>query len=102
MRRSSLLGFVILNVIVTFATVFAAIGFLNRFSPQPTPRPAAPPLFVVVTATLDPKGTQVAYIVVTATPQAGASNVTASSNPTVDTSGGVTIASTKPNNPTAA
>jgi LysM repeat protein len=73
MRRSSLLGFIILNVIVTFATVFAAIGFINRFSPQPTPRPAAPPLFVVVTATQDPKGTQVAYIVVTATLQPGGS-----------------------------
>jgi LysM repeat protein len=106
MRRSSLLGFVILNVIVTFATVFAAIGFLNRFSPQPTPRPAAPPLFVVVTATQDPKGTQVAYVVVTATPRAGeanpvTSNVTAdTSRPTAITLVDPSITAAPGNNPT--
>src|SRR5258708_2965836 len=73
MRRSSLFGFILLNVIVTFVTVFGVFSFLQRVSPQPTERPIPPPLIVVVTATQDPKGTEIAYIGVTATPGAGVS-----------------------------
>jgi LysM repeat protein len=98
MKRSSLLGFIVLNVVVTFATVFAAIGFLNRFSPQPTPRPVAPPIVMVVTSTPDPKGTQVEFIVVTATP--GPNSGLAGANGTAETanSGNTDgVASTLPN-----
>src|SRR5258708_5412234 len=66
-RGSSFLGFILLNVIVTFVTVFGVFSVLQRISPQATERPIAPPLIVVVTATQDPKGTQIAYIVVTTT-----------------------------------
>ncbi|MCC7447028.1 MAG: lamin tail domain-containing protein [Anaerolineae bacterium] len=71
MNRRSLLGFVVLNVIVTFATVFGLISLWTRLSPPPTPK-AVPPLVVVVTATLDPNATQ-SVMVVTTTPGGGAS-----------------------------
>lgn len=97
MRRSSLLGFVFLNVVVTFATVFAAVGFMNRFSPQPTPRNVAPPLVVVVTSTPDPNRTEVQFIVVTATPMPGAAtsigeNTANSSGTNVETNTDVAVA----------
>jgi LysM repeat protein len=71
MTRRSLLGFIILNVLVTFVTVFGIISIWTRIAPQSTRAAPSSPLVVVVTATLDPKSTQVAYIVVTATPQQG-------------------------------
>src|SRR5260370_10368164 len=67
MKRRSLLGFIILNVIVTFLTVFGVFSLLQRITPQAT-APVSQPLFVVVTATQDPKGTQVSYVIITATP----------------------------------
>jgi LysM repeat protein len=69
MNRRALFGFLILNVIVTFVTVIGIISFWTRFGPQPT-RQAVSPLQVVITATPDPRGTQVVYItvVVTAAP----------------------------------
>lgn len=70
MNRRSLLGFIILNVIVTFITVFGVFSLLQRITPQAT-APVSQPLFVVVTATQDPKGTQVSYVIITATPGPG-------------------------------
>jgi LysM repeat protein len=72
MSRRSLLGFLILNVFVTFATVLVIVKVYSGIAPQATPRPAAPPLVVLITNTPDPRGTQVVYVVVTATLQPGA------------------------------
>src|SRR5579859_948345 len=71
MSRRALLGFLFLNVLVTFATVFVVIKVYSGLAPEGTPRPTAPPLVVLITSTPDPRGTQIAYIVVTATPQSG-------------------------------
>src|SRR5438874_1889438 len=100
MSRRSLLSFVLLNVLVTFVTVFAIIGLWTRIAPPPTRLPdlSAPPIIVtkqvtvivtasglpavapiVITTTPDPKGTQVSYLVVTATP----SSVPTNAAPTV-------------------
>jgi LysM repeat protein len=49
MTRRALLTFVVLNVIVTFATVAIIINVWTRVSPQPTPRANVPPLVVEVT-----------------------------------------------------
>src|SRR5258707_14780318 len=90
MNRRSLLGFIILNVIVTFITVFGVFSLLQRITPQAT-APVSQPLFVVVTATQDPKGTQVSYVIITATPGPGvtpaesAATPIAPQNPTQDT-----------------
>ncbi|MEP7286916.1 MAG: lamin tail domain-containing protein [Chloroflexota bacterium] len=84
MKRSALLGFVALNIVVTFATVIAIISIWNRVAPQPTQRPLSPPLIVVVTATLDPRGTEVTYKIITATLQAGAVPSGASPDSTTD------------------
>jgi LysM repeat protein len=86
MSRRSLLSFVLLNVLVTFVTVFAIIGLWTRIAPPPTRMPdlSGPPIVVtklvtvVVTAsggqagapninaaTSDPRGTQVALVSVT-------------------------------------
>src|SRR5262245_37467911 len=81
MTRRSLLGFVILNVLVTFVTVFGIISLWTRISPQSTRSAPSSPLVVVVTATLDPKATSVAYIVVTATPQGSAGTPIAQPTP---------------------
>jgi LysM repeat protein len=69
MSRRSLLGFVLLNVLVTFVTVFGIIGLWSRLAPQPTRPPSLSMPPIIVTATPDPKGTQIVYVVVTATPQ---------------------------------
>ncbi len=66
MRRQSLMGFVILNVVVTFIVTLGIIYGYTKLVPPPTPRPV-PPLFVQITSTLDPKLTAVVYVVVTAT-----------------------------------
>src|SRR5258707_6482022 len=90
MNRRSLLGFIILNVIVTFITVFGVFSLLQRITPQAT-APVSQPLFVVVTATQDPKGTQVSYVIITATPGPGvtpadnAATPIPPQNPTQDT-----------------
>src|SRR5258708_38450669 len=70
MNRRSLLGFIILNVIVTFLTVFGVFSFLHRITPHAT-APVSQPLFVVVTAAQDPKATQVSYEIITSTPGPG-------------------------------
>jgi LysM repeat protein len=49
MSRRALLTFVVLNVIVTFATVAIIINVWTRVSPQPTPRANVSPLVVEVT-----------------------------------------------------
>jgi len=88
MNRRSLLGFVVLNVIVTFATVFGLISLWTRLSPPPTPK-AVSQLFVIVTATPDPNATQ-AVMIVTATPGGGASggNTAGAGNATQAATGG--------------
>jgi len=80
MNRRSLLGFIILNVIVTFITVFGVFSLLQRISPQAT-APVSQPLFVVVTATQDPKGTQVSYVIITATPGPGVTPAESAATP---------------------
>ncbi len=75
MSRRSLLGFVLLNVLVTFVTVFAIIGLWTRLAPQPTRLPSLSMPPIIITATPDPKRTQVVYVVVTATPSSNAAGV---------------------------
>jgi LysM repeat protein len=75
MNRRSLLVLIILNVVVTFVVVSAILLVVwpmwQKLTMSPTRAvPLSPPLIVVVTATVDPRATQVA-IVVTATPQSG-------------------------------
>src|SRR5258707_14621958 len=72
MSRRSLLGFLILNVLVTFGTVLVIVKVYSGITPQATPRPAAAPLIMMITNTPDPRGTQVVYVVVTATLKPGA------------------------------
>lgn len=68
MRRQSLVGFVLLNIVVTFAVTLGIIAAYTRLAPPPTP-PKVPPLQIVITATTDPRATpQVVVQVVTATP----------------------------------
>lgn len=69
MNRRALLGFIFLNILVTFVTVFAIISIWQRLSPPPTRQPLSPPIIVVYTSTPDPRGTQVYVTIVTATPQ---------------------------------
>ncbi len=67
MRRRSLLGFLALNVVVTFIVTLGIIFTYTRLAPSPTPR-ESPPLFVNITSTPNPNQTPaVSYIVVTAT-----------------------------------
>lgn len=66
MRRQSLLGFILLNVVVTFIVTIGIIYGYTKLVPPPTPR-QSPPLFVQITNTPDPNLTAVVYIVVTAT-----------------------------------
>ena len=73
MNRRALLGFILLNVVVTFVTVFAIISIWQRLSPPPTRQPLSPPIIVVYTTTPNPLVTQVYVTVVTATPQPNAS-----------------------------
>src|SRR5258708_23909854 len=72
MSRRSLLGFLILNILVTFGTVLVIVKVYSGITPQATTRPAAAPLIMMITNTPDPRGTQVVYVVVTATLQPGA------------------------------
>lgn len=83
MRRQSLLGFVILNIAVTFIVTLGIIIGYTRLVPTPTPR-QSPPLFVVVSTTPDPNLTPASiYVVVTATPAGiGAAQLT---NPAIGT-----------------
>lgn len=75
MRRQSLLGFLVLNVVVTFIVTLGIIVAYTQLVPTPTPR-QSPPLFVVVTNTPDPNQTQIVRIV-TATPGPAASTLVA-------------------------
>src|ERR1041385_1695574 len=68
MGRRSLLGFLILNVIVTFATVFLIIKVYTSLAPQGTPKAAVPPLVMIITNTPDPRGAEKVFVVVAATP----------------------------------
>lgn len=68
MSRRALLGFIGLNILVTFL-VTSAIILVSEARRAPAPTPPGNLLRVVITATLDPLQTpQVRYIVVTATP----------------------------------
>src|SRR5437763_471 len=68
MNRRSLLGFIVLNILVTFITVFGIISAWQRLAPPPTRLPLSPPIIVIVTSTPNPQATQVAVRIVTATP----------------------------------
>lgn len=68
MSRRSLLGFLFLNIIVTFATVFLIIKVYSSLAPQGTPKVAVPPIVVMITNTPDPRGAEKVFVVVTATP----------------------------------
>src|SRR5258706_1325515 len=67
MSRRSLLGFLFLNVIVTFATVFLIIKVYTSIAPQGTPKAAVPPLVMMITNTPAPRGAEKVFVVVTAT-----------------------------------
>src|SRR5690348_7487611 len=71
MSRRSLLGFLFLNIIVTFATVFLIIKVYTSLAPQGTPKAAVPPLVMIITSTPDPRGAEKVFVVVTATPGPG-------------------------------
>ena len=72
MSRRSLLGFLFLNVVVTFATVFLIIRVYTSLAPQGTPKAAVPPLVMMITTTPDPRGIEKQFVIVTATPGSGA------------------------------
>ena len=68
MKRQPLLGFIAINVIVTFLVTFGIIIAYTKLVPPPTP-PVSPPLFVVVSSTPDPNQTpRVVFVPVTTTP----------------------------------
>jgi LysM repeat protein len=68
MKRQPLLGFIAINVIVTFLVTFGIIVAYTKLVPPPTP-PVSPPLFVVISSTPDPNQTpHVVFVPVTTTP----------------------------------
>src|SRR5215831_11468365 len=70
MNRRALIGFVLLNVVVTLSVTVGIISLWNQFGPQPTSK--APSIIqLVITATPDPNQTLVKYVVVTVTPRGG-------------------------------
>jgi LysM repeat protein len=70
MRRRSMLGFVILNVLVSLAVVLVVINVVNQNSPERQPQQAVITVVVVHTATLDPQATT-PFMIITATPRPG-------------------------------
>jgi LysM repeat protein len=102
MSRRSVLGFILLNVLVTLVTVFAIIGIWTRLAPQPTRLPSLSMPPIIITATIDPKSTQVVYVVVTATPSQN--NGTAQGNqaptPGISTTASAEVASVPTLDPT--
>ncbi len=76
MSRRSLFGFILLNIIVTFVTVFTIINVWTRLAPQPTRQPVSQ-LFVVVTATPNPNTTPASVQIVTATGQSSPNTIAA-------------------------
>jgi len=67
-NRRSLIGFVLLNIMVTFLVAFLIIGLTGYL--RPSRIPPSTPLAFIVTATTDPRYTpEVIIKIVTATPQ---------------------------------
>src|SRR5262244_3225701 len=97
MGRRSLLGFLFLNIIVTFATVFLIIKVYTSLAPQGTPKAAVPPLVMIITSTPDPRGAEKVFVVVTATPGAAVEPNTDLGTP--DLSGGTDVATPDASNP---
>src|SRR5579859_133349 len=78
MRRQSLLGFIIVNVVVTILVAAGVIFAYTRIAPPPTPL-QLPPVVVYITTT--PQTMQSQIIVVTATLQGAAANPNAAPSP---------------------
>jgi len=70
MRRRSLFTFIILNVLITAAVIFAVTKLLNTNTPAPTTNQLVITVPILVTATTDPNAGPTIKIV-TATPQPG-------------------------------
>ncbi|MCA0452407.1 MAG: lamin tail domain-containing protein [Chloroflexi bacterium] len=70
MRRRSLVAFVILNILITAAVIFAVNQFLNSNAPPPSTSQLVITVPILVTATIDPNAGP-AIKIVTATPQPG-------------------------------
>ncbi len=75
MARRSLIGFIVLNIVVTFTVTTAIILINERTRSNQAAKSPVPPLIVVITATPDPNqapfGAQSTAIFVTATPPGG-------------------------------
>lgn len=68
MKRQPLIGFIAINIIVTFLVTLGIIFAYTKLTPPPT-APVSPPLFVVVSSTPDPNQTpRVVFVPVTTTP----------------------------------
>lgn len=70
MRRRSLIMFVLLNVLITAAVIFAVTTFLNSNAPPPSTSQLVITVPILVTATIDPNAGP-SIKIVTATPQPG-------------------------------
>jgi len=70
MRRRSLITFIVLNVLITAAVIFAVSRLLNSNAPPPTTNQLVITVPILVTATTDPNAGPTIKIV-TATPQPG-------------------------------
>lgn len=70
MRRRSLIMFVLLNVLITAAVIFAVTQFLNSNAPPPSTSQLVITVPILVTATTDPNA-EPSIKIVTATPQPG-------------------------------
>ncbi|MBI1280323.1 MAG: LysM peptidoglycan-binding domain-containing protein [Anaerolineaceae bacterium] len=70
MRRRSLITFIVLNVLITAAVIFAVTRLLNNNTPPPTTSQLVITVPILVTATTDPNAGPTIKIV-TATPQPG-------------------------------
>ncbi len=70
MRRRSLITFIVLNVLITAAVIFAVTRLLSNNAPAPTTSQLVITVPILVTATTDPNAGP-AIKIVTATPQPG-------------------------------
>ncbi len=70
MRRRSLITFIVLNILITAAVIFAVTKLLNSNAPPPTTSQLVITVPILVTATTDPNAGP-AIKIVTATPQPG-------------------------------
>jgi len=100
MSRRSLLGFLFLNIIVTFATVFLIIKVYTSLAPQSTPKAAVPPLVMMITNTPDPRGAEKVFVIVTATPGSSFDASNAATTPDAANTGEATQSVNTDNIPT--